>query len=176
LLNFFTAYDYNQDYTTEDPSLAGTDAYKFWRQARDRMDSKFSDSTALTNILRPYIDKIIGVDRIFASEQIFIPDEQGQYFRNAFFNISGEYIPSSAIIQAIIDQLNKKKTASLADMVTATFSATHSGSGPERSNPNITNNMVTQVFGDRLAYAENTTIRYDLTIDVARLVEQIYPK
>jgi hypothetical protein len=61
------------------------------------MNDKFRDNKALTNIVTPYIDKLIGIDRSFSSESsnLFIEDQE---YRNTFFNISGTYIPSSVVV------------------------------------------------------------------------------
>ena len=174
LLNFFTAYDYNQDYGKVDNSVTTTDGYKFWKQARERMDSKFKDMDALHNILLPYIDKILGIDKTFETKDgSFVLSENTPYFRNTFFNISGDYIPSSYLIQAIIDALEKKKKDSLAGLVQARFHVSHSPSGKDMWHPGIDNSIVAQVFNQREDYADATRIGYSITLDINEIVNNL---
>jgi hypothetical protein len=179
LLNFFTAYDYNQDYTKEDQSYANSDAYKFWSQARERMESKIKDDKAFTNIITPYVDKLIGIDRRFSSENIFIPPDEEATFNNTFFNISGKYIPSSLIVQAIIDTIDKKKTA-IMNMVSVTAGVTsYQKSTLDKWNPNVTNTKVEEVFNKRSSseqgtyYADTSHVKYNIKLDIKSLSEYI---
>lgn len=172
LLNFFTAYAYNKDYSTIDPSVAATDGYRFWRQARDRMEDKFKDSTAFHNILMPYVDKLIGIDRALETKDgMFV---KGNEYRNTFFNISGNYIPSSVMVQAIIDTIQKKADGSMANLVTAHFSAPTGGtSGPSMWSPDIDNTTVGEVFAAREDYANASRLSYTITLDVDDLVANL---
>jgi hypothetical protein len=66
LLNFFTAYDYNQDYGKTgklSEQAKNSDAYKYWLNTRARMTEKIRDEVAFTNIIMPYATKLLGVDR-----------------------------------------------------------------------------------------------------------------
>lgn len=175
LLNFFTAYDYNQDYSKKDSSIdTKADAYKFWKAARDRMDEKYKDSKAFTNIVMPYIDKVIGIDRHFTSRDssIFVPEDEEQTFRNTFFNISGNYIPSSVLVQAIIDTINKK--GDLASMMTAEFRTTsYSNSSKDKWAPNVTNETVQKVYKDRINYANSSRIGYTIDLNVQELANYL---
>ena len=170
LLNFFTAYDYNRDYG----SSSTPDGYKFWQDARARMDKKYKDANAFTNIMMPYLDKLIGIDQAFETKDgMFLLTDEQRYFTNTFFNISGNYIPSSFVVQAIIDNIQKKKDSIMADIITAQFETSYTKSSLDVWNPDITNNDVMTVFGKRDKYAASTKIKYTLTLDVNKIANQL---
>ena len=172
LLNFFTAYDYNQDYGKIDPTIPKTDAYKYWQQTRARMHEKINDTASFTNILMPYVDKILGIDKTFSTKNGLF-DGAEKYYRNAFFNISGNYIPSSYLVQSLIDTLEKKKNDSLTGIVQARFHVNHKPSGKDIWNPGVNNNVVDKVFAEREQYADASRIGYSITIDVNELVNYL---
>lgn len=170
LLNFFTAYAYNQDYGAVDSSVTTTKSYAFWKQSRERMESKFKDTAAFTNIFTPYIDKLIGIDKRFSSSnsELFVEPKE---YRNSFFNISGNYIPSSVLVQAIIDSINKTSKGN--SLFKAHFSAPSFTAGDSVWNPNITNADVESVFADRKTYADQSKISYTITLDMNELVNNL---
>ena len=175
LLNFFTAYDFNEDYGKKDPSIAKTDGYEFWQQARARMDAKFKDEKAFTNIMMPYVDRIIGIDRSFKSKDAnFIQDVP--YFRNTFFNISGNYIPSSVLVQAIIDTINKDTGPdAFSQLMRVHFSApTHTPTELDKWDAyETTDNQVAQVFNNREDYANASKVSYSITLDVNAFISNL---
>ena len=175
LLNFFTAFDYNQDYMEQDPDTPQTDAYKFWSAARSRMKDKMGDNKTFTNIIMPYIDKVIGIDQKFSSgDQMFVKEKE---YRNTFFNISGNYIPSSVLVQAIIDTINKKKSSLFSEMVAAEFRiVSYSQSKEDKWSPDITNKQVANVFSNREKYAATTKIDYTIKLDVGQISQYILGK
>lgn len=173
LLNFFTAYDYNQDYGAVDSSVKSSDGYKFWSAARSRMDSKFNDSNALNNILYPYIDRLIGIDKVFSADSVNFAKER-EYI-NTFFNIGGRFIPSSVVVQALIDSIQKNTSAgSLSGLVTAQFDVSYSSSNKDAWHPAVDNNIVAQVFDQRREYANSTELNYKIVLDMKDILVQVY--
>ena len=175
ILNLFTSLDYNQDYvkTHKDYKTSSPNAYEHFVKTKDRMDKQIENTKNLTQTFMPYIAKILGVDRAFASENsLFI---QEKVYHNTFFNISGNYIPSSHIVQSIIDSLNKnEKKDSMSELVRAHFSSKHKQSGKKVWNPYITNEDVNIVYENRLKYVGSSTISYSITLDVQKLINNIY--
>lgn len=173
LLNFFTAFDYNRDYSHIDSKYGQTDAYKYWVAARARMNDKAKDAKAFTNIIMPYVDKVIGIDKRFSSNDSDIFTEPKEY-RNTFFNISGNYIPSSVIVQAIIDAVNKKKDSLFSEMVQADFRVvSYTKSSEEKWNPAVTDKEVANVFANREKYAASSKIDYTVNLDVTQISRYI---
>ena len=173
LLNFFTAYDYNRDYGKIDPSVKERDAYKFWKTARKRMDKKHSDAKAFTTIILPYVDKLIGIDSRFQSRDSSLFIEEKEY-RNTFFNISGKYIPSSVVVQALIDTIEKKKSSLLTDMIAINARITsYQQSSLEDWRPFIDNEKVDNIYANRLKYADTSRVGYTVTLDVARIADYL---
>ena len=173
LLNFFTAFDYNRDYSHIDPKYGESDAYKYWLSARMRMADKMKDQKAFTNIIMPYVDKVIGIDQKFASKNSDLFTESQEY-RNTFFNISGNYIPSSVIVQAIIDTINKKKDSLFSDMIKAEFRiVSYTKSDEEKWTPAVTDKDVANVFANRDKYAATSKIDYTINLDVAEISRHI---
>ena len=170
LLNFFTAFDYNQDYIEQDPDLPQTDGYKFWAAARERMNEKAKDNKAFTNIVMPYVDKVIGIDQRFSSNnQMFIKEQE---YRNTFFNISGNYIPSSVLVQALIDTINKKRDSLFTDMIHAEFRiVSYTQSELDKWEPGITNKQVANVFANRDEYAATTKVDYTVNLDITKITD-----
>ena len=171
LLNFFAAYDYNQDYGLSHPGeIPETKGYAFWRDARFRMDKRAKDSKALTNIMYPYIPTIIGIERKFQTEQIFVEETK---YQNTFFNISGKYIPSSVLVSAIIDTLEKASKMP-EGLLSANFRQTsYTKSKKDKWFPQVDNNIVAQVFEDRVDYANATRLSYNVNLDVQALSKYI---
>lgn len=173
LLNFFTAFDYNRDYSHIDKSYGETDAYKYWLSARMRMNDKAKDNKAFTTIIMPYIDKVIGIDKRFSSGNGDMFTKPAEY-RNTFFNISGKYIPSSVIVQAIIDTINKKKDSLFSDMIKAEFKIiSYEKSNKKKWHPGVTDEDVANVFADREKYSATTKIAYTINLDVAQISRYI---
>lgn len=172
LLNFFTAYAYNQDYGEVDPTVKLTEAYRYWRTDRDRMEEKYRDNKTFTNIFMPYVDKLIGIDRSFGTENgMFV---EGQEYHNTFFNISGNYIPSSVLVQAIIDTIEKKSQGSLANLMRVHFSSpSYQGNSLGAWNPDVTNADVGIVTGKRVEYANQSRISYTITLNIDELVNTL---
>ena len=172
LLNFFTAYDYNQDYGETgnlSDEIMKSDAYRYWKITRARMTEKIRDEKSFTNIITPYAHKLMGISRKFSTEDnMFI---NGQEYHNTFFNISGEYIPSSVLVQAIIDIIEKKSQkesfGGLLD-IKARFSS-HSLSGLDKWSPKVDNNLVAKVFENREKYADSSRVSYSMIVDVQEL-------
>lgn len=172
LLNFFTSYDYNQDYgkTGElSNEVIESDAYKYWKITRARMTEKIRDNKALTNILTPYAHKLMGISREFSTGNgMFVDDQE---YHNTFFNISGEYIPSSILVQAIIDIVEKNQREDSFDKlldIKAHFSS-HTLSELDKWSPKVDNNIVAEVFENRKDYADSSRISYSVTLDVQEL-------
>ena len=174
LLNFFTAFDYNRDYSHIDPKYGESDAYKFWAAARMRMVDKMKDSKAFTKVIMPYVDKVIGIDKRFSSNNdkgLFAKSEE---YRNTFFNISGNYIPSSVVVQAIIDTITKKKDSLFADMIQAEFRiVSYTKSDEDKWSPAVTDKDVANVFANRDKYAATSKIEYNINLDVAQISRYI---
>lgn len=176
LLNFFTANEFNKDYGKIDPKVKSTDAYKYWKTSRVRMDNKYGDSSVFSKIFLPYVDKILGIDKAFESKDgTFVLSEDVSYFRNTFFNISGHYIPSSLIIEAIINSLEKTENDPLKGVVSAYFNAKYNPGNKPAWNPAITDSDVIQLFGQRGDYAQTTSISYSITLNVQKMIDIILP-
>ena len=173
LLNLFTALDYNQDYGKTDPAaVSETDAYKFFRKTRSEMHRQLENTQNFTFSLMPYVAKILGVDRSFSSKESIFVEEK--VYHNTFFNISGNYIPSSHIVQSIIDSLEKRSQEdSLTSFVEASFSTKHSLSGEVKWTPYVTNNTVEEVYGKRLNYVNASTISYSISLNISKLIDNI---
>lgn len=172
LLNFFTSYDYNQDYGKTGKlsnEVIESDAYKYWKMTRARMTEKIRDEKAFTNIITPYAHKLMGISRRFSTEDGMFVD--GQEYHNTFFNISGEYIPSSVLVQAVIDIVEKKSReesfGGLLD-IKARFSS-HTLSELDKWSPKVDNNLVAKVFEKRKEYADSSRVSYSVTLDVQEL-------
>ena len=176
LLNFFTAYDYNQDYGKTGKlsrEMMASEAYKYWKKTRARMADKIRDQAAFTNILLPYAAQLMGVERSFDTENdMFVKDET---YHNTFFNISGNYIPSSVLIQAVIDSVEKKTSkksfGSLLELQ-ARFKS-HELSNYDKWSPDIDNNVVAEIFKNRKKYADSSKIQYTLTLNMNELVSNL---
>lgn len=174
LLNFFAAYDYNQDYGKIDESVKNRDSYKYWKMARARMNDKIRDEQAFTNIVMPYVTKLIGIDKRFYSKKSNLFIEQPEAYRNSFFNISGKYIPSSVLVQAIIDTINKKQNSLFTDIMTVrTRFSSHTLSDSEKWNPSITNKDVDNIYKNRKIYAEASRVRYSINIDIDKIANEL---
>lgn len=174
LLNFFAAYDYNQDYGKIDESVKNRDSYKYWKAARTRMNDKIRDEQTFTHIIMPYATKLMGIDKRFYSKKSNLFIEQPEAYRNSFFNISGEYIPSSVLVQAIIDVINKKQNSLFTDIMTvrARFSS-HTPSDSEKWNPSVTNKDVDNIYKNRKIYAETSRIGYSINIDIDKIANEL---
>lgn len=176
LLNFFTAYDYNQDYGKTgklSKEMMASKAYQYWKGTRARMTSKIRDKDAFTNILLPYAAQLMGVERSFGTEDgMFVNNTM---YQNTFFNISGNYIPSSVLIQAVIDSIEKKtsqKSFSGLLELQARFKS-HELSDYDKWNPDIDNSDVNEVFKNKKNYADSSKIDYTLTLDMKELTENL---
>lgn len=172
LLNFFTAYDYNQDYGKQDPSVKYSEAYKYWLSDRRGIESKMSNGKNFTEIFTPYISKLLGVEKNILTEDGMF---QGRQYHNTFFNISGNYVPSSVIVQAIIDIINEDNGRKLINALQVQFSAPkHKESGLEKWNPAVDNDLLSEIFRKRLEYANASGISYTITVDIQALLQNIY--
>ena len=176
LLNFFTAYDYNQDYGKTgklSQEMMASAAYEYWKKTRARMADKIRDQAAFTNILLPYAAQLMGVERSFSTENgLFVKDET---YHNTFFNISGNYIPSSVLIQAVIDSVEKKtskKSFSSLLELQARFKS-HELSKYDKWSPDIDNNVVAEIFKNRKKYADSSKVEYTLTLNMDELVNNL---
>ena len=173
LLNLFASFDYNQDYGKEHP-VQITPAYQYFKKTRYNMHNQLENTTNFTETFLPYIGKILGIDKIFSGEEVFIGKEQ--VYHNTFFNISGNYIPSSVIVQGIIDALNVTKSNQMESFISAHFSTKHTLSGKEKWRPDVTNETVQNIFDKRVDYANSSRISYSITLDIDTLVNRIVYK
>lgn len=172
LLNFFTSFDYNQQYPDLTEQQKSSDAYKYFVNTRTRMLDQLKNTGYLTQTFMPYVTKILGIDKQFASEKDLFADER--IYHNTFFNISGNYIPSSVIVQAIIDSIEKNtSTDAMSDCINAHFSTKHTLSEKDKWNPYISNNAVAEVYSNRDDYAKATQINYSITLNINKIVENI---
>lgn len=172
LLNFFTSFDYNQRYEGLTQEQLSSDAYKYFVSTRARMHDQMENTNYLTQTFMPYITKILKIDQRFASEDALFGNMD--IYHNTFFNISGKYVPSSAVVQAIIDSIQKNSSSdSMTDLIRARFSTKHNLSSEEKWNPSITDTDVNRIYNNRKNYAAATKINYSITLDISRLVENI---
>lgn len=170
LLNFFTAYDFNQQYENLTDEEEKSKGFKFWRQTRDRMEEQFRKEKTFTETFTPYVDRMIGIDeKVETKDGMF----NGQLYRNTFFNISGNYIPSSLVVQAIIDTVEKKQNEFTQMLRVHVSAPKHTLSEKDKWSPKVDNNYVAQVFEKRKEYANASSISYTVTLDVNLLVEYI---
>ena len=176
LLNFFTAYDYNQDFGKTgrlSQEVRGSEAYRYWQKTRARMTDKIRDQEAFTNIILPYAAKLMGVERSFGTDNgMFVDTEM---YHNTFFNISGNYIPSSVLIQAVIDIIEKKTGKKSFDSLLSLQAhfKSHELSEYDKWHPRVDNNTVAEVFRDRKRYADSSQIAYTLTLNMDELVNHL---
>lgn len=176
LLNFFTAYDYNQDFGKTgklSKRVKKSKGYEYWKKTRARITDKIRDQEAFTNIILPYAEKLMGIERSFGTDNgMFVNKEM---YQNTFFNISGNYIPSSVLIQAVIDIIEKKtgkKSFGSLLSLQARFKS-HELSKYDKWHPRVDNNIVAQVFKDRKEYADSSQIAYTLTLNMDELVNHL---
>ena len=175
LLNFFSAFDYNRRYPNLTKEQLSSDSYKYFTETRHRMRKELENRDRLAKVFTPYAAKILGINKAFSSE-----NEDGLFadrdeYLNTFFNISGRYIPSSVIVQAIIDSIQKKGNKNaMDDLIKASFSTKTSISEEEKWHPLVSNQTVEHVKANRENYAAATTIRYSITLDVKSIVARIY--
>lgn len=172
LLNFFTSFDYNQRYKELTDQQKSSKAYQYFVSTRAKMHDQMENTTYLTETFMPYVTKILKIDKRFGSENKLFGEEK--IYHNTFFNISGKYVPSSVVVQAIIDSIEKNSSVdAMQESIKAHFSAKHSLSSQEKWNPFISNNMVSWVYNNRDKYAKATRINYSITLDVEKLVQSI---
>lgn len=172
LLNFFTSFDYNQRYEGLTDKQKESDAYKFFVATRAKMHNQLENKTYLTETFMPYVTKILKIDQSFASKNDLFGEEKE--YHNTFFNISGNYIPSSVVVQAIIDSIEKNQTPdSMTELITAHFSTKHSISDKDKWRPKVTNETVDNIYNNRGNYAEATKINYSITLNINKIVENI---
>lgn len=172
LLNFFTSFDYNQQYEGLTEQQKSTDAYKYFVATRAKMHGQMENTQYLTQTFMPYVTKILKIDRRFGTNENLFGDER--IYHNTFFNISGNYVPSSVVVQAIINSIEKNSDSDvMADSVKAHFSTKHSLSGNEKWNPYISNQTVHHVYNNRDNYVKATKISYSITLNIDKLVEGI---
>lgn len=175
LLNFFSSFDYNRRYPDLTKEQLSSDAYKYFTETRHRMRKELENRDRLAKVFTPYAAKILGINKKFFSnntEGLFADRKE---YLNTFFNISGRYIPSSVVVQAIIDSIQKKDNKSaMDDLIQASFSTKTSISEEEKWHPLISNQTVAHVKANRENYAAATTIRYSVTLDIAQIVNRIY--
>lgn len=172
LLNFFTSFDYNQRYEGLTEQQKSTEAYKHFVATRARMHGQMENTQYLTQTFMPYVTKILKIDRRFGTKENLFGDEH--IYHNTFFNISGNYVPSSVVVQAIINSIEKENDSDvMLDSIKAHFSTKHNLSGQEKWHPYITNQAVNYVYNNRDNYAKATKISYSITLNVDKLVEGI---
>ena len=172
LLNFFTSFDYNQRYEGLTQQQLESKAYKYFVATRAKMHSQMENTNYLTQTFMPYVTKILKIDQRFASEDSLFGDMD--IYHNTFFNISGKYVPSSVVVQAIIDSIQKNSSSdSMADLVRAHFSTKHNLSSGDKWTPSVDNTDVTRLYENRDNYVKATRISYSITLDVNKLIENI---
>lgn len=172
LLNFFTSFDYNQQYKGLTEQQKSTDAYKYFVATRAKMHGQMENTQYLTQTFMPYVTKILKIDRRFGTEENLFGAED--IYHNTFFNISGNYVPSSVVVQAILDAIEKKHDSDIvADSVRAHFSTKHSLSEQEKWHPYASNQTVNYVYSNRDNYVKATKISYSITLNIDKLVEGI---
>lgn len=175
LLNFFSAFDYNRPYPNLTKEQLSSDAYKYFTETRHRMRKELENRDRLAKVFTPYAAKILGINKKFSSKNkdgLFADRDE---YLNTFFNISGRYIPSSVVVQAIIDSIQKKDNKSaMDDLIQASFSTKTSISEKEKWHPLVSNQTVAYIAANREDYAAATTINYSITLDIVQIVNRIY--
>lgn len=104
LTAFFGTLYYNQPFPkvdnltllTEDSKNKFENYKNLYASMRD-----YADGSAIQQLFRLNVDKIIGLDKILQLQN----DMQPQLYFNAFFNISGTYYPASSVLLALMKEL-----------------------------------------------------------------------
>jgi hypothetical protein len=103
------------------------------------MEDQFRKEKTFTETFAPYVDRMIGIDKKVKTEDGMF---NGQLYRNTFFNISGNYIPSSVVVQAIIDTVEKQQNEFTQMLRVHVSAPKHTLSEKDKWSPKVDNNYV----------------------------------
>lgn len=161
LLMFFGAWGYNQP--VEDASSSYVSLYNSFENSFDTINKVF----------QLHVDKIIGLDKQFQAridaeaenalaQEVFKED---RVYYNTFFLISDKMVPSSAIVQGIIESFEKEDAR-------VRFEAQYS---KKYSQPNDKEKLWAHTPPSSLVKAANyATIHYEVLIDVIEILNNVY--
>ena len=102
LIGFFGSYTYNKPVDSE-----GGETYK--EQVYERFNKALNGTNSrVTDILDLYLDDIMKVGSIFQTKNSDLFSEEGKKWYNTFFVIGSTFVPSSAIVYAMREELENK--------------------------------------------------------------------
>lgn len=154
------------------------DLYGLWSYGNTTIDNEEYNATrqelyeVLTSgseqIFQHYIDKIIRLDaeqshKFFKDSESFFPDQKLMF--NSFFLVGEKIIPSSAILQEIIESLeNTTQTPSIKFSITGLQAGENAPKYPET------------VEWDSYKLANYTGIGYSIDLDITTILDRAYTK
>lgn len=166
LLNFFASWSYNQvnmDYENAEKDYGPTFA-QFQQLA-----------PGVEQVLKSHLYKILGIQKTMrddsAPKQLekYLNLNEG-YYRNTFFLINDKIVPSSQILLALKEVLNKEITPDAAKIL---FSA--SVTAPETpKSAAVWPNGLRRIEEDKFTYANRTRANYSIKIKLADILEEAY--
>ena len=119
LILFFATFQFNQPFTMSESvkwakNNADMSIEDYENKIYSQFNSFFTDTGAnsLQKVFQSHIDKIIRIDNVFKGDVGKLFEDKALYY-NTFFIINDQFIPGSAMVQAIIDSLRTKKDSDI---------------------------------------------------------------
>lgn len=114
LLQLFGSYKFNQPF--KDETIISTNNPMTVQEYADSIYSKFQPAIyKLDSLFKAYSDKILRIDNTFQSANPLFGTEQLYY--QTFFIINGQFVPASAMLQAIIESLHQTTEAQAMEFI-----------------------------------------------------------
>lgn len=160
--NFFCSWAYNQP-------IEGEQGQMYEQQVYNRFQ-ELADSNGTNRLLSAYIDKIIGLDKNVKGEiaegleQVVGKSKQNLYL-NTFFLINEKMVPSSYLLRAIIQTLQRDYSA---------VSMESSFIAPPTGKTDTWPRRLDMVNEKRDTYANRVRINYSISIDLTRVLQNVY--
>lgn len=155
LLELYGSYAYNQ--VADNPL-----AEQRFGSTRERLESIANDSEPMKKLFDQHIDNILKISDTFAANSKFFAKERIYY--NTFFIINRRFVPSSRILQTLINKLRKTQNSeAISSSYTFSLSLAEKGYAyPYQKQSNLS----------ALDYANKSKINYSIKLNLDEVLQE----